>query len=186
MNQQLLLSFFDFLGFKDEAFNGLPEELYDPKNNTGTKAIHDFLKKKMFRNEEKPATRRANSVKKKASVQKASLAKNEPKQIKDASPVVQVEAIGEVHGNDEKLMPFRKDMNAGSDIDAEDPSGDSLEGVTHTDQLVHSFGVEAQKKSLKELFTGLMDAAPNTIMKHIQFTWNAPDDCHFSTLADPT
>ena len=126
MNQQLLLSFFDFLGFKDEAFNGLPEELYEPKNNTGTKAIHDFLKKKMFKNEEKPATRRATSAKKKAPAQKAAPAKTEPKQIKDAPPVVQVEAIGELHGGDEKVMPFRKDMNAGSDIEADDPSSDSL------------------------------------------------------------
>ena len=65
MSEEVLQSFFDFLGFKDEAFTGLPDHVYDSKHNVGTKMIEDFLKKKMFRGEEKPATRQNTSAKKK-------------------------------------------------------------------------------------------------------------------------
>ena len=45
MDEELLRNFFDFLGFKDSAFNGLPDEVYNIKIYKGSKMIWDFLKK---------------------------------------------------------------------------------------------------------------------------------------------
>ena len=67
MDQELLRNFFDFLGFKDPAFNGLPEEVYNIKIYKGSKMIWDFLKKHLFKAEERPLTRQAKSSRKKAS-----------------------------------------------------------------------------------------------------------------------
>ena len=45
MDEELLRNFFDFLGFKDSAFNGLPDEVFNIKIYKGSKMIWDFLKK---------------------------------------------------------------------------------------------------------------------------------------------
>ena len=75
MDQDLLMNFFDFLGFKDSDFNGLPEKVYDTSVYQGTKMIEDFMRKKLFKGEEKVATRQKPSTKKKAPASKAVPAK---------------------------------------------------------------------------------------------------------------
>ena len=66
MTQALLSDFIDYLGFKVGDFKGLPEDLYDPKYNKGTKNIYDFIKKRLFKSEEKPVGTKKASTKKKA------------------------------------------------------------------------------------------------------------------------
>ena len=83
-------------------------------------------------------------------------------------------------------MPYRKEMDSEAEITSNTPSDDSLVGLSKTEPLDSGFKFEAHKQYLKELIGGLLAAAPNATMKHVQFTWNAPDDCHLSTVADPS
>ena len=91
MDEELLRNFFDFLGFKDSAFVDLPGEVYDIKIYKGSKMIWDFIKKQLFKAEERPVTRQKKSTKKKSSAQKSAPAKTEDKQIEEAPAIVQVE-----------------------------------------------------------------------------------------------
>ena len=55
MTPKLLADFFDHLGFKDKAFSGLPDDVYDPTYNPGTKKIEDYMRKRIEPLDEKPA-----------------------------------------------------------------------------------------------------------------------------------
>ena len=65
MDKELLINFMDFLGFKDPDFNGLPAKVYDTSTYKGTKMIWDYIKKKLFRGEERAVTHQKPSTKKK-------------------------------------------------------------------------------------------------------------------------
>ena len=88
MTRELLGNFFDFLGFHDEAFTGLPEWVYDTKKNEGTKMIEDYLKKRLFKSEEKPELRQKASTKKKVPASKVTPVKTSDKQIDEVAPAV--------------------------------------------------------------------------------------------------
>ena len=90
MTQALLSDFIDYLGFKVGDFKGLPEDLYDPKYNKGTKNIYDFVKKRLFKSEEKPVSTKKASAKKKAPAPKPAADRSDDKQDKADPPIVKV------------------------------------------------------------------------------------------------
>ena len=90
MTQGLLTDFIDYLGTKVQDFKGLPEELYDPRYNKGTKNIYDFVKKRLFKSEERPVAAKKASTKKKAPSPKLAATKSDDKQIKEGQPIVKV------------------------------------------------------------------------------------------------
>ena len=91
MNHDLLRSFFAYLTKKDVSFVDLPEDVYDINSYQGSKWIYDYMKKKIFQSEEKPAPIQAATNKKKPSPQKGAAAKVDqtPKDAEDTA--VQVE-----------------------------------------------------------------------------------------------
>ena len=65
MDKDLLINYMEFLGFKDTDFTGLPEKVYNIATYKGTKMIWDFLKKHLFRGEERAVAQQKPPSKKK-------------------------------------------------------------------------------------------------------------------------
>ena len=169
MNNDLLLSFFTYLSKKDGSFVDLPGDVYDTKTNPGTKWIFDYIKKKLFQNEEKPAPIQAATIKKKPSPQKSAVAKADQTPKDAENTAVQIEADGHLHLGDEKKMAFRKDMELNSDIDAKPPSDSSFEGVTTEHHSVTEQVIEEQHKVLKDLFCRLVNTQPKVFLHSVSF-----------------
>ena len=112
MTQGLLTDFIDYLASKVPDFKGLPEELYDPRYNKGTKNIYDFVKKRLFKSEEKPVGTKKASAKKKGAASKPAADRSDDKQDKADPPIVKVEALDEVGIGGEKNMAYRKDIHS--------------------------------------------------------------------------
>ena len=146
---------------------------------------YNYMKKNLYRSEEKPAANPKASVTKKAPVGRTATGKSDDDQIKDAPPPVKVEAIGQVHMGDEKVMPYRKTMHSGTSFDANDPFEDSFSGVTSEEQNKITYDAEAHKKLIKDLIAGLLDGLFNKEFKHVQFTWNKQEGPQFYTVMDP-
>ena len=185
MNEEVLRDFFDFLGFKDDSFVDVPDKYYDSRYHEGTKWIEDYIKKKIFRSEEKPVAHPKASVTKRPPVGKMATGKSDDNQIDTNASPVKVEAIGHVHMGDEKVMPYRKDMTLASDIDANDPSDDSFSGVTSEVPNKVGFNVDTHKKLIKDIIAGLLEGQLTAEFKHVQFTWNKLEGPQFYTVMDP-
>ena len=158
MNEEVLRNFFDFLGDKEERFIDVPDEYFDIKKNEGTRWIYGYLKKNLISSEEKPAANNPKaSVTRRGTVGRTATGKSDDDQIKDAPPPVKVEAIGQVHLGDEKVMPYRKTIHTETSFDANDPFEDSFSGVSSEEPNKLTYDVEAHKKLIKGLITGLLD-----------------------------
>ena len=83
MNLEVLKDFFDFLGYKDDAFVDIPEKYLNLKENEGTRWIYGYIKKHLFHSEEKPAANPKTSAKKKTPVVKTDTGKSDDSQIKE-------------------------------------------------------------------------------------------------------
>ena len=161
MTPKLLADFFDHLGFKSKHFTGLPEDVYDPETNPGTRKIEDYMRKKIEPLEERQAAPLVDKTRTRGSPTKAAAKAPEVQQIHEVTGPVQVEPLDEQGIGGEKKMAYRKDMHSEASISAVDPSEASFSGVTSEDSNKLGFNIETHKKLIKDIISGLLDGELN-------------------------